>query len=230
MGEHWGYDMLKQMALEGANDEDVDELKELFASEIGSIRKRDRINSISELIDCLERSDVINEENVKPLGALGKRNAKLHEALDTYKKVEVFRPPVNFYQEQRLAEEVQQQLHISPRRAAPAAQPVAPLQQNYVTVAQLTDEKRTAIYTRLSKELGRSWRELGRKLRISEGSMDDIEAHFPNDLKSRILRLLQLFEEDECNDPRQLLLQLCQGLAGCGRNDLRRKVEQIMSH
>lgn len=230
MGEHWGYDMLKQMALEGANDVDVAELKELFASEIGSIRKMDRINSISELIDCLERSDVINEENVKPLGTLGIRNAKLNEALDTYQKVEVFRPPVNFYQEQRLAEELQQQLHISPRRAAPAAQPSAPLQQNYVTVAQLTDEKRTAIYTRLSKELGRSWRELGRKLRISEGSMDDIEAHFPNDLKSRILRLLQLFEEDECNDPRQLLLQLCQGLAGCGRNDLRRKVEQIMSH
>lgn len=230
MGEHWGYDMLKQMALEGANDVDVAELKELFASEIGSIRKMDRINSISELIDCLERSDVINEENVKPLGTLGIRNAKLNEALDTYQKVEVFRPPVNFYQEQRLAEELQQQLHISPRRAASAAQPVPPLQQNYVTVAQLTDEKRTAIYTRLSKELGRSWRELGRKLRISEGSMDDIEAHFPNDLKSRILRLLQLFEEDECNDPRQLLLQLCQGLAGCGRNDLRRKVEQIMSH
>lgn len=230
MDKHWGYDMLKQMALEGVNDADVDELKELFASEIGSIRKSDRINSISALIDCLERSDVINEENVKPLRALGLRNAKLHEALDTYQKVEIFRQPINFYQEQRLAEELQKQLHINPQRVASAAQPVTALQQNYVTVAQFTDEKRTAIYTRLSKELGRSWRELGRKLRISEGAMDDIEAHFPNDLKSRILRLLQLFEEDECNDPRQLLLQLCQGLAGCGRNDLRRKVEQIMSH
>lgn len=223
MHSHWSYDMLKQLIIEEANDEDLDDLKDVFSSEIGSIRKSDRIKTIADLLDCLERHDEINEENIEPLQAFGKRNPMVQEALNRYQKVEISRPPVNFYQEQRLAEELHQKLHIKP-------QPVAPMQQNYVTVAQFTDEKRTAIYNRLSRELGRSWRDLGRKLRISEGVMDDIETQFPSDLKSRILRLLQLFEEDECNDPRQLLLQLCQGLAGCGRNDLRRKVEQIMSH
>lgn len=223
MHSHWSYDMLKQLIIEEANDEDLDDLKDVFSSEIGSIRKSDRIKTIADLLDCLERHDEINEENIEPLQAFGKRNPMVQEALNRYQKVEISRPPVNFYQEQRLAEELHQKLHIKP-------QPVAPMQQNYVTVAQFTDEKRTAIYNRLSRELGRSWRDLGRKLRISEGVMDDIETQFPSDLKSRILRLLQLFEEDECNDPRQLLLQLCQGLTGCGRNDLRRKVEQIMSH
>ncbi|XP_034481669.1 fas-associated death domain protein [Drosophila innubila] len=222
----WGYDVLKQMAIEGASNADLDELKELFSSEIGSTRKSDRINTIEELIDCLERGDEISEEKLDPLRSLGIRNVQLQEALSVYQKVEHPRVSVNQYQEQRLAEELQQQLHISPQRIP---QPVA-TQQNYVTVAQFTDEKRAAVFKKISQELGRSWRDLGRKLGIGEGAMDEIEARFPQDLKSRILRLLQIFEEDECNDPRQLLLQLCRGLSDCGRKDLRRRVEQIMSH
>ncbi|KAL7733766.1 hypothetical protein ACLKA6_011492 [Drosophila palustris] len=224
---HWGYDVLKQMAIEGASNDDLDDLKELFSIEIGSTRKSDRINTIEELIDCLERSDQISEENVDRLRSLGMQNVQLQEALSVYQKAENSRGFFNQYQEQRLAEELQQQLHISPQRIPP--QPVAP-QQNYVTVAPFTDEKRAAVFKKISQELGRSWRDLGRKLGIGEGAMDEIEARFPQDLKSRILRLLQIFEEDECNDPRQLLLQLCRGLSDCGRKDLRRRVEQIMSH
>jgi len=222
----WGYDVLKQMVIEGAYNEDLDELKEIFASEIGSTRKSDRINTVEELLDCLERSDEVSEEKVEPLRFFGKDNVQLQEAVSIYPKVEHPKVNVNQYQEQRLAEELQQQLHISQQHIP---QPVAP-QQNYVTVAQFTDVKRAAVFKKISQELGRSWRDLGRKLGIGEGAMDEIEARFPQDLKSRILRLLQIFEEDECNDPRQLLLQLCRGLSDCGRKDLRRRVEQIMSH
>lgn len=224
---HWGYDLLKQMAIEGATNADLDDLKEMFSKEIGSIRNRDRISTIEEFIDCLERNDEISEENIGPLRALGQGNVSLQEAISVYQKVENTRASVNQYQEQRLAEELQQHLHISTQRSIP--QPVAS-PQNYVTVAQFTDEKRAAVFKKISQELGRSWRDLGRKLSIGEGAMDEIEARFPQDLKSRILRLLQIFEEDECNDPRQLLLQLCRGLSDCGRKDLRRRVEQIMSH
>ncbi|XP_017844152.2 fas-associated death domain protein [Drosophila busckii] len=222
---HWGYDMLKKMAVEGANKQDLDELKSMFASEIGSIRKSDRISTVEDLIDCLERNDQINEENVEPLRSIAAGNVQLQEALNEYQPMPISRT-FNYYQDQRLAEELQQQLHINKVRA----QPAVPQQQKYVTVAAFTEEKRSAVYKKISQELGRSWRELGRRLDISEGTMDDIEQRFPNDLKSRILRLLQLFEDDECNDPRQLLVQLCRGLGECGRNDLRRKVEQIMSH
>ncbi|KAH8418128.1 hypothetical protein KR222_005076, partial [Zaprionus bogoriensis] len=232
MGSHLCYDMLKQLALEGAKPDDLEALKKLFSSEISSARKSDRISTINELIDCLERNDVISEDNVKPLGLLGKPNAKLQQSLDDYQSVELFKPSVNAYREQRLAEELQQQLHISAVTAPTStSQPQQqPQPQHYVVAAQFTEQKRSAIYTRIAKELGRSWRNLGRQLDIAEGTMDEIEQRFPNDLKSRILRLLQIFEEDECNDPRKLLLQLCQGLADCGRKDLRRKVEQIMSY
>ncbi|EDW70539.1 fas-associated death domain protein [Drosophila virilis] len=226
LGVHWGYDMLKQMALEGANSSDLEELKDIYSIEIGSARKRDLIKNIEDLIDCLERNDEISEENVEPLRSLNIKNTQLQEAVDSYQRTETAKIPINYYQEQRLAEELQQQLHIAPQRAAqPAAAP-----QNYVTVAQFTDAKRAAIFKRISQELGRSWRDLGRKLRIGEGAMDEIELRYPQDLKSRILRLLQMFEEDECTDPRLLLVQLSRALADCGRNDLRRRVEEIMSH
>lgn len=223
---HWGYDLLKKMAIEGVTSNDLHYLKKTFVNEIGSPRKLDRINTIEDLIDCLERGDRISEENVEPLRNLGMNNMQLQVAVDNYQRVER-RAVINCYQEQRVAEELQMQLNINPHRVV---QPAAAAPQNYVTVAQLTDEKRAAVFKKISEQLGRSWRDLGRKLSISEGAMDEIEMRYPQDLKSRILRLLQIFEEDECNDPRQLLLQLCRGLSECGRKDLRRRVEQIMSH
>ncbi|KAH8371613.1 hypothetical protein KR093_008274 [Drosophila rubida] len=223
---HWSYDLLKQMAIEGCSNTDLADIKELLSDEIGSIRKMDRISTVEELIDCLERGDQINEEDVGAFRTIGRRNMQMQEALNGYIKTEFMHPLVNQYQEKRLSDELQRQLHINPKPAV-APQPQA---QNYVVVAQLTAEKRAAIFKKISQECGRSWRELGRKLGIGEGTMDELEEAFPRDLKSRILRLLQIFEEDECNDPRQFLLQLCRGLSDSNRNDLRKKVEQIMSY
>jgi len=60
--------------------------------------------------------------------------------------------------------------------------------------------------------------------------MDNIEERYPRSLSSQILQLLQLIEEDECHDPKLFLVRLCRALGDSGRNDLRKKVEQIMSH
>ncbi|KAH8302778.1 hypothetical protein KR044_010738 [Drosophila immigrans] len=222
---HLSLDILKQMAIEGVSAADLADIKELLSEEIGSVRKMDLIHTVEDLIDWLERGDQINEENVDALRTIGRHNIPLQKALNNYQKVEFTRPFANQYQEMRLAAELQQQLHINRPQLVTAPQP-----QNYVVFAQFTAEKRTAIYNKISQECGRSWRSLGRKLGIGEGTMDAIEEAFPRDLKSSILRLLQIFEEDECNDPRQLLLLLCRGLNDCGRKDLRKKVEQIMSH
>ncbi|EDV97429.1 fas-associated death domain protein [Drosophila grimshawi] len=226
-GSHWSYDLLKQMVIEGCSNRDLNDLKELFASEIGTPRKMDRIKSVADLIDCLERSDQINEDNVEPLRLLGKNFTHFQHALDSYEKTETSKLVDMHYQEQRLAEEFQQRLHLNPQRAP---QPFAAATQHYVNPAQFTDAKRSAVYNKIAKELGRSWRGLGRQLCIGEGEMDEIELRYPQDLKSRIMRLLQTYEEDECHDPRQLLVHLCRALADCGRKDLRKAVEQIMFH
>ncbi|EDX13870.1 fas-associated death domain protein [Drosophila simulans] len=236
-GKHWSYDILKQIAIEGCT-EDLEDLKQTLADEIGSQRRLDCIRTIEDLIDCLERADELSEDNVEPLRRMSGNMPQLIEALSNYTPPENFRGrPVNVYQELRLAEELRQQLRIAPASqntqpsvsALAAAVPPSGI-QNYATPAAFTDSKRTAVFKKISQELGRYWRRLGRSAGIGEGQMDTIEERYPHDLKSQILRLLQLIEEDDCHDPKHFLLRLCRALGDCGRNDLRKNVEQIMSH
>ncbi|EDV54199.1 fas-associated death domain protein [Drosophila erecta] len=236
-GKHWSYDILKQIVIDEC-PEDVEQLKLIFANEIGSQRRLDCIHSIQDLIDCLERADELAEDNVEPLSRMSGNIPQFIEALNGYTPPENFRAhPVNQYQELRLAEELRQQLRIAPASqgahpsvsAVAAAGPPSAI-QNYTTPAALTDRKRTAVFKKISEELGRYWRRLGRSAGIGEGHMDTIEERFPHDLKSQILRLLQLIEEDDCHDPKHFLVRLCRALGDCGRNDLRKNVEQIMSY
>ncbi|BFF92123.1 fas-associated death domain protein [Drosophila madeirensis] len=234
-GHHWTYDILKKMACEGSAD--INELKAIFALDINSRRKLDSIRTVGDLIDVLERADMLSQENVEPLQKMSSQ-PKLIEALDGYKTRGQAEPrePINIYKEERMAEELRQQLRVShnsqtvapPLVAATPAPP--PPQQNYVTPAAFTDRKRAAVFNKISEELGRFWRQFGRNAGISEGTMDDIEERYPRDLKSKILHLLRLIEEDDCHDPRHLLMRLCRALTECGRSDIKRKVEQIMTH
>nr|XP_016941622.1 fas-associated death domain protein [Drosophila suzukii] len=235
-GRHWSYDILKQIAIDGCR-EDVEDLKQMFAAEIGSQRRLDCIRSIEDLIDCLERSDELAEDNVEPLRRMSGNQPSLIEALAGYTPPENFRnQSVNLYQELRLADELREQLRIvPPQDFHPSVSPVAvaaptPVIQNYTTPAAFTDRKRAAVFKKISEELGRSWRRLGRSAGIGEGAMDNIEERYPRSLSSQILQLLQLIEEDECHDPKLFLVRLCRALGDSGRNDLRKKVEQIMSH
>ncbi|KAH8256373.1 hypothetical protein KR032_004820 [Drosophila birchii] len=233
-GNHWSYDILKQLAKEGCSD--INELKTLFTNEIGSQRQYDCIRSVEDLIDCLERADELSEDNVNVLHRMSNNQPKLIEALNVYTPPAP-REPVNRYQELRLAEELREQLRIgvpqvaraSVQTAASFAAPSPPTQMS-TSPAAFTERKRAAVFKKISEELGRFWRRLGRAAGIGEGSMDNIEARFPHDLKSQILRLLQLIEEDDCHDPKHFLIRLCCALGECGRNDLRKNVEQIMSY
>lgn len=233
-GNHWSYDILKQLAIEGCTD--IDQLKTLFTEEIGSKRRYDCITCVEDLIDCLERADELAEDNVELLHRMSNNQPKLIEALNAYTPPAV-REPVNVYQELRLAEELRDQLRIGAPQVARAtgqatastAAPPPPTQMS-TSPAAFTDRKRAAVFKKISEELGRFWRRLGRAAGIGEGSMDNIAERYPHDLKSQILRLLQLIEEDDCHDPKHFLIRLCRALGECGRNDLRKNVEQIMSY
>ncbi|SPP81060.1 fas-associated death domain protein [Drosophila guanche] len=233
-GHQWSYDILKKIACEGSAD--INELKQIFALDINSRRKLDSIRTIEDLIDVLERADMLSQENIEPLHKMTFHKPKLIEALDSYKtrgQAEL-REPINLYQEERMAEELRQQLRVSHNSQAPPLVAATPAptspQQNYVTPTAFTDRKRAAVFNKISEELGRFWRQFGRNAGIGEGTMDDIEERYPRDLKSKIIHLLGLIEEDDCHDPRHLLMRLCRALTECGRSDIKRKVEQIMSH
>ncbi|EDW76929.1 uncharacterized protein Dwil_GK13670 [Drosophila willistoni] len=217
--------------LEAGEDCNIEFLKDLLAHEIGSVRRLDQIHTLEDLIACLENNDELNEENVQPLKKMTKNQETLQQ-INAYQPIRVQHPvQVNLYQEERLAEELQQQLRIQNVSPQPVPMVVpTSVQQNYVTPAAFSENKRVAVFKKISEQLGRSWRDLGRQLNISEGAMDDMEERYPRDLKSRILYLLKMAEEDEVHDPRQFLKRLCRGLSGAGRNDLRNRVEDTMSH
>ncbi|KAH8284374.1 hypothetical protein KR018_010659 [Drosophila ironensis] len=230
-GTHWTYDILKKLAMEG--NANVDDLKQMFSKEIGSQRRFDRIQSVEELIDCLERSDELSEDNVEPLRRMeaSVKQQSFTDALGAYTPPEQSDNPGNLYQEIRLAEELRQQLRLGAPVTAAAPEAPAPVTpQNHPAPATFTEKKRAAIFKKLSEELGRFWRRLGRAAGIGEGAMDEIEQRYPHDLKSQILKLLQMIEEDECHDPKHFLIRLCRALGESGRKDLRHKVEQIMSY
>lgn len=116
-GNHWSYDILKQLAIEGCTD--IDQLKTLFTEEIGSKRRYDCITCVEDLIDCLERADELAEDNVELLHRMSNNQPKLIEALNAYTPPAV-REPVNVYQELRLAEELRDQLRIGAPQVARA--------------------------------------------------------------------------------------------------------------
>lgn len=94
----------------------------------------------------------------------------------------------------------------------------------------LTQNKRAVIYKMLSQHLGTHWRMFGRELRLHEGTMDEIELQYPRDLTTRVYKVLKLFEEDDCNDPKLHLRMIKDALERSRRKDLRRKIDDILSY
>lgn len=248
-GSHWSYDMLKAlMQDEVTSYAHMEELKEIFATEIESPRRLECIRSVKDLIDCLERRDIVNEYNIDGLRDIADNidNPKLQSSIAAYvtPKEVTATEPRNQYQECRLADELRHSMNISRNNSSQmgncvsrvATSTIPPLHSIPVQECGPTDtqafceKKRSAVYKLLSRNIGTYWRSLGRELNLTEGDMDAVEVKFPNDLSSRIYNLMQLFEEEsEFLSEAQKILSICRALDGCGRKDLRRKVENIIA-
>ncbi|XP_037934815.1 fas-associated death domain protein-like isoform X2 [Teleopsis dalmanni] len=218
--QHWSYDLLKKIAAEQKVDH-FEELKNNFKKEINSVRQPLQIIA-----------DYCNNSST------------LHEALSKYEppKEITAAEPVNQYQEMRLADELHHKLNISSNIGSrvqsvsnyeriPPPPPVSkPIQLQNIYSNGLPAQKRNAVFNLLSREIGSYWRRLGRSLEISEGIMDEIELQFQRDFSSRVIKLLEIFEKDECHDPNHFVLLLFRALENCQRKDLRRKIENILSY
>lgn len=253
MPQHWSYDILKHIAINDKDAQDnLEDLKSILLEDIGSTRNMCRIKDMKDLIDCLERHDALSENNIEPLREIADQfgNKELEEAICNYfapKDSSGFTEPYNQYKELRLADEVRSHLSINGdsqhaevrgrmsndnvRFQSGQSQTLPPpLPTPTIYPQELTDRKRAAIHKLIANEIGKFWRALGRELQLSQGQLDALEMDYPRDLVSRVYKLLQVFEEDECHDSKQNVLVLCRALEDCRRKDLRRKVEDIMSH
>ncbi|XP_053953787.1 fas-associated death domain protein [Anastrepha ludens] len=251
--QHWSYDLLITIATSDPLTPDfITELKSMFVNDIGSPRRYECIRTIGDLIDCLERRDVISEANVEPLRLLG--NKQLDEAIEAYI------PPrnasaegINHYHDIHIANEMSHKLsmngHVAPTKNAniycdntrrSASVETAGSTNSTVSSSSsnhsnnypfaLSEQKRAAIYRMLSQHLGTHWRTFGRELGIREGKMDEIELQSPRELSARVYKVLQILEEDDCHDPKMHLRIIKEALERARRKDLRRKVDDIMSH
>uniref|UniRef100_A0A0A1WHQ2 Death domain-containing adapter protein BG4 n=1 Tax=Zeugodacus cucurbitae TaxID=28588 RepID=A0A0A1WHQ2_ZEUCU len=249
--QHWCYDLLKDLAMQEPSSLDfVAELKSIFLNDINSPRRYECIRTMADLIDCLERRDIISEQNVEPLRNLGYK--RLDDAIDSYI------PPysdediegTNQYHCTHMANELSNKLSINGitpptlhgsitydnvRRSASGETafsntPPAGLNNSNIYPCVLTENKRRAIYKMLSQQLGTHWRMFGRELGLREGPMDEIELQYPRDLSTRVYKVLQLFEEDECNNPKTHLRIIKDALDRSRRKDLRRKIDDILSY
>ncbi|XP_075164235.1 fas-associated death domain protein [Haematobia irritans] len=239
------YDILKRIALNDKNAQDnLEDLKSLFRNDIGSSRNMSRIKNIEDLIDCLERHDILSEYNIDPLRVVADQYGcdELEEAVSAYhtpNDLTPFLEPYNQYKEKRLADEVRTHLNINDGRRyvenaandrCDNARLQNPPKVSSSTPQVLTEKKRSAIYKLIAENIGKFWRAFGRELEITQGQLDAAEMEYSRDLVSRVHKLLHIFEEDESHDPKQHVLIICRALEECRRKDLRRKVENIMSH
>ncbi|XP_004526214.1 fas-associated death domain protein [Ceratitis capitata] len=236
------YDTLKEIALrEPCSLDFVTELKSLFRNDIISPRRYECIRTVCDLIDCLERKDVISERNVEPLCLLG--NKYLDEAVSNYLPPTNANKGVNQYHDMHLTNEFAHKLSINGQHrnicqddSKHTSSIRTPLNtcsgnnnQNFYPYT-LTEQKRAAIYKMISEHLGSHWRMFGRELGIREGTMDEIELQYPRELNTRIYKVLKIFEEDNCNDPKMHLRMIKDALENSRRKDLRRKIDDIIAY
>ena len=242
MCQQFSYERLKKIAADDVTvQENLEDIKFQFRNEIGSARNMYRIRTMADLIDCLERHDALSAFNIEPFREIADEyGGSLEKAIACYQAPkDISRTnPINEYREVRLAHESRMRpnlngvngsgLRSQTNYTAPVSNSL-PVQQPLFTQS-LSSEKRSAIYKLIAQNIGTFWRSFGRELNMSQGDMDEIEIQYPRDLKSRVYKLFQVFEEDESIDPKDHLLLICRALDDCRRKDLRRKIESIMSH
>lgn len=88
------------------------------------------------------------------------------------------------------------------------------------------DSLHQKVYSIISADIGKKWKDMARGLNIKESELDDITLKHPKDLKSQVFSVFQIFEERE--DKRDLMRMICNALESARRNDLRQKVEKLI--
>lgn len=221
------YEALKQrFSRICATQEQLQEIKYVFRNEINSPRLFVRIITPHDLLYTLEQRDCLSEDNIDffyKISEIQSYNV-LTEELKRYPLLKLGSSISgdNIYASERIAD------ITSSRRNIDIGSTKASL-INPLDYTQFESRKRDAIYKLIAGDIGRKWREFGRNLGIKEGDMDSLDCQFPRDFKSKVYGLFNLFESEEYQDPKRYVSKICESLEECRRNDLKRKVFEILA-
>lgn len=225
----WQYDLLKDLLIKKTEltTDDIEELKIYFENDIGSKRRIESIKTLEDLLDVLERRDVVSEENIQVFKDIGEalNDENIIRQISEYPSLESSDNDLeNVYASARVRDSLIPIVPV-PRNVQENILP----NNNPIDVRKFSGPNRERIYKLIASEIGRKWREFGRGIGIREGEMDEVESTFPRDFKSRVMRMLTIFEEDEREDPRRVVLRICDALEKCRRKDLSRQTIEILS-
>lgn len=205
----------------------VQDLKLFFKDEIGSTRNMERIQSMVDLIDCLERRDILSQHNITPLLLIAQLSQGQLKTLITNNHVQTKEKidPSNEYRNKRRQQQQQQNEQLNCNQGNNLE--LNKSQQNENSASSgLCGKKRSAIYKLIATEIGSKTRHFGSILGLRQGELDWIENNVC--ASERVYKILEMFEESELHDHKHDVLILCRAMDECSRKDLRQKIENLM--
>ncbi|XP_047514316.1 uncharacterized protein LOC125055774 [Pieris napi] len=213
------YTHLKQQVVYNVGSSDIqgnllNQLKEFYRDDIDSTRRLEQIKTIGQLLRVLEIRDVLSENNVTPLKEIARRikNNELLKKISEYEQSHDHREHLNFY----AAENTQSSSYYKETETAlPSGHPYG----------NITLRKKNRINETIVEQIGTSWRDLGRNLKLQEHRIDEIDKQ-QNSLKDKAYEILHVYEDRA--DPQRGFLVLCHALEKSRRKDLCRKLQEIM--
>lgn len=88
---------------------------------------------------------------------------------------------------------------------------------------------RQAIFSLLSKEIGRNWSTFGRLMQLSDSSLEEIEFRHPRNVKAIVGDILETAEREQNeNGQDHFVGVLMEALVEFRRKDLKNKIEKLM--
>lgn len=211
---------------------ELDDLKQFFESQIHSRRKLSLIHSINDLLEVLHSLDICNEFDISAYKKIADKleDLKLLRALDNHKTVRRM-PGVNLYALQRISEKDQEKILLLEQLSIKKNKDLDSYNGHLIKspdsfTSDTLGHRKKLIYREINDGIGGQWRPFGRELNIPEGIMDQ----FNERPDTRVMKVLERFENDPKRQKNNFIFDLTQALTRCRRRDLAKAIEKILTN
>ncbi|KAL5276065.1 FADD family protein [Megaselia abdita] len=220
-------------------EQEFQDVLELFENDISfSLRTFSSIRNMRDLLQMLNTLDICNDFDLTAYldiaHVLG--DSELYQHLK-HKKPETQMLGENLYALERISKEEEEQVKLMEQLSLQKnkdldnyngfnVEPTTTTVQVNFTATSLGHGVKKKIYKVINDGIGRKWREFGRELNIPEGDMDK----FSENADTRVIMILQQFENDPTRQPTRFIFDLAEALTNCRRKNLAKDIMSILAN
>ncbi|PSN38112.1 hypothetical protein C0J52_00846 [Blattella germanica] len=203
---------------------DLHLLISLFHSEINSKRRTSYISTLEDLIGILEKRGFIGEDKIENFAnciAALVPTINIIEMMARYQQVRSGRHPQTGQfsrHNRRPSSPVFAQQHSSTSERSEDS--------NIEFVTRLYCVLPVSVMERIERDIGSDWKKFARELQVREGDIDEIE-YKKTRYEERAHKCLKSFLKN--TDPHMVPSKLLSALERCGRQDIKKAVEQRLT-